>query len=74
MPKEIQQQFEAMQSQIDALSSQVRGFESLIEDLTGGKPEGLGQLIISQRNSGSPSAGGTIRVVTTQGEVNILIE
>lgn len=66
--------FEAMQGQINDLTTQVQGQKNLIEELGGTKPESLRQLVVSQRNSGSPTAGGTIRVVTTQGEVNLLIE
>lgn len=74
MPEDIQQQFDAMQTQIDTLSAQVNRFELLIQQLTGGKPEGLSQLVVSQYVKKTPTAGGVIRVVTTQGEVNILIE
>lgn len=74
MPGDIQQQFEEMKTQIENLSAKVQSFEILIQQLTGGKPEGLSQLVVSQYVKKTPTAGGVIRVVTTQGEVNILIE
>lgn len=59
---------------VTELEKRIQRFENLMQDSFGNKPEGIGQIVAQQRTIETPSVGGTLRVVTTQGEVDLLIK
>ena len=66
MTPEQLEQFTEMQTKLQALEEV---FKTVLED----KPERIGQIIVQSRSDSAPSTGGSIRVVTTEGEVDLLI-
>lgn len=60
------------QQEFDAMKQKVQELSNLLESRFGDRPESIGQLIVEARVLGSVSVGGTIRVVTNQGVVDIL--
>ena len=67
MDPQEREEFEAMKKKLNDL-------ERLFEDVFGGKPEGIGQIVVSQVVVKSPTAARVLRVRTSQGEYNILAE
>lgn len=67
MTDEERQQFEYMKER-------VAYYDQLFLQIFGDKPEAVGQIVALHKTTGSVSVGGTIRVVTTLGEFNFLIQ
>lgn len=60
--------------EFENMKNRIRQLEQLFDDAFGGKPEGLGQIVVSQVVVKTPSAARVLRVKTTQGDYNILAE